>query len=496
MRIRFHLLSAVSIAASLLLGVLVVGWHLLPRPVLMPVDEWSAAKLTWSRGLLIALASTGIILAVDHWNHVRRAVVSFFTTPGSPIDLAVMRIGVATLWLQQARNYNFMQFAQLPDSMIVPPLYCGWIYELGLIRTDLTQFMKWVFYPAMVLTLLGLFTRVTTVMAAISAFYLMALTHFDGKVDHPNHILVWLIGLLATAPCGDAWSLDALRRRQPRPADAVVYALPIQFCWLFIGLIYFFPGFWKLWNSGLEWALSDHLKLTLHHYWWMKRDSLVKLRVDQYPLLLMLAGLGTLVFEIGFLFCVFNRRLHALLIVAGQTFHLSIRYLLGISFFSLRAIYLVLIPWSRLLRLPPGQGPIRPLRWGLWPTAALGTSLVLGNLWAGFRYEKEAYPISCFPTFDRRQQSLTTTELEIVQVSESGQRTSIDIRTRLRVGEIGSRRFQQRILQDADPQRRRRHIQDLQTALRLSDARLELYEVISNVDPDNTTPAVRRRILD
>ncbi len=119
--------------------------------------------------------------------------------------------------------------------------------------------------------LIGLFTTASSALALILAVYVLGVTQVYGKVSH-NHELIWFMALLAVSPCGDALSIDAIlssRKRADlgiieRPGASIVYALPLRFASLLLGIIYFFPGFWKFWTSGFAWAFSDNLKYQMY----------------------------------------------------------------------------------------------------------------------------------------------------------------------------------------------------------------------------------------
>ncbi len=98
---------------------------------------------------------------------------------------------------------------------------------------------------------------------------MLGVPYFFGKVDHVNHHLIWFAALLCLSRAGDAWSIDAWRRRRAAPSSAepsIAYALPIRLAWLLIGVSYFFAGLSKL-MAGPEWVFSDHLKYLLYQAW-------------------------------------------------------------------------------------------------------------------------------------------------------------------------------------------------------------------------------------
>jgi hypothetical protein len=64
----------------------------------------------------------------------------------------------------------------------------------------------------------------------------------------------------------DAW----WARRRGRIFDQSVrsaYSVPIRWIWVHMGIIYFFAGIFKLWNSGFDWALSASMINQIQTEW-------------------------------------------------------------------------------------------------------------------------------------------------------------------------------------------------------------------------------------
>jgi predicted DCC family thiol-disulfide oxidoreductase YuxK len=126
--------------------------------------------------------------------------------------------------------------------------------------------------------------------------------------------------------------------------------LPLRFVWLLMGVIYFFPGFWKLWNVGFSWTLSDNMRAQMHFKWIEFDGWTPALRIDHYPALCALVGIATIAFETTFLFLVFFDRLRPWLIVAGLAFHNLTNLFMRISFAPLQAMYASLVDWGPAFR--------------------------------------------------------------------------------------------------------------------------------------------------
>jgi len=146
----------------------------------------------------------------------------------------------------------------------------------------------------------------------------LAIPQLYGKLNHDHHVL-WFAALLAVSPCADVLAVDAIpaaRRRADGggvrpPGPSRAYALPIRIIWVLLGLIYLFPGFWKVWSTGFTWISSENLRQHMFLKWHEFDDWTPMLRIDEMPLLLLLGALGTVVFELSFLALVLSSRLRA-----------------------------------------------------------------------------------------------------------------------------------------------------------------------------------------
>ena len=319
-----------------------------------PLDFYLRKGDVFFAGLLVLLA-LGVPLAgyaLLEPRKVREVVVRFFTATAHPVNLAVFRICLFALLFKTINVENVLWFSRLPRELVTAPV------GLEVLVAHLPINPTWA-GPACVLFLgfsflaaIGLFTRVSAWLCVLLGFYVLGIPQFFGKVNHINHLL-WFGAILAVSPCADMLSADATldtwRRAKhgivttPRPSRA--YALPLRLIWILIGLIYFFPGLWKLLTSGLDWALNDNLKYQLQAKWFEMDGWMPFFRLDQYPPLYRLSGLGTLFFETSFVFLIFFDRLRPLAVSGGLMFHWLTNTFMSISFFELQACYPVFFNW-------------------------------------------------------------------------------------------------------------------------------------------------------
>lgn len=284
----------------------------------------------------------------------RQCVRLFFCSATDPLNLAVFRLAVFVWLLRLIARTDFLHFVQMPAALRVPPPgYESFFHRIPLEAAWVTV-LQVLALLACASALVGFMTRTAAAVACVSATYLLLLPHLFGRIDHLSHHLIWFTAILAVAPSGDALSIDALRAAWRRadsgdtapPPASIRYALPLRFVWLLIGVLYFFPGLWKL-HAGPEWFLGDNIKYLMYQFW-SEKGFLPAFRIDHYPLLCRLSGLGTIAFEVSFFACLFFPRLRLLAVTGGLLFHCMTFIYLCIVFFSLLLCYAAFIDWSCL----------------------------------------------------------------------------------------------------------------------------------------------------
>jgi hypothetical protein len=221
-----------------------------------------------------------------------------------------------------------------------------------------------------------------------------------------------------------------------------------------MGVLYFFPGFWKIWRSGFDWFLGDNPFNQTWIKWHMLGKWLPPYRIDEHPLLMHVGALMTIAFETSFIFLIFNRRTRILAGLAGVTFHTSLNVFMRHGFETLRNCYVIFVDWYRVLQRLSGRGLRRKSSGGVAMTAPslavfhapgapllsmqsvrqvfsvlaekrvlavslVGGALVAANVWAGAMRMMDAWPIACYPLFDGLIGDSYTT-LEIKMVADDG----------------------------------------------------------------------------
>ena len=163
--------------------------------------------------------------------------------------------------------------------------------------------------------------------------------------------------ILAFSRAGDAWSLDHLIRTArnedaaPLP-DSPEYTWPVQLILTALSLVFFAAGVAKIWTSGLEWVMSDHMAILLRRvqYHISDADPLVNWgsHIAELPLAARLMAAGTIVVETSYPLSLFSRRLRVPLVLGGMSLIIGIRMLMGPTFEQFLVINVFWVPWDRV----------------------------------------------------------------------------------------------------------------------------------------------------
>ena len=389
---------------------------------------WVGRTVMTRLGLLWMFLVVGVLAFIHRGPLVRRAK-AYLTEPDAPLNLAILRITTfGALLLIPAGREEFLIHASLPEAILFPPSGIGPLLTF-LIPDPFTARLilgAWITTTAM--AMLGLLTRPATIASTLLTLLVLGIPQLHGKVNHAHH-LVWFALLLATSPCGDVLSIDRwIRRRRPAPRSDLRYGLPLRITWLLLGMVYFFPGVWKLWTGGLDWIFSEHLRNQIWHQWTTHANWEPVLDPTGHPWLLRMGGLGVVVFEMSFVLLMFRRSTRIVALVIGLLFHLANLLTLNIGFVSLMAIYPCLIDSPRLLSrlglrsttvgIPRGTGP--PPRTSLIPIVVAGAVLLVGNGWYGIRGDNYGWPFACYPKFGYPIREPVRTVLEFEFIDPDG----------------------------------------------------------------------------
>jgi len=268
-------------------------------------------------------------------------------------------------------------FARLgsADPVFWNPIW--WFRILGLHQPSrgLVEVLQVIWRLALAASCVGIFTRAATSIAFAVGAYLLGLLYCFGGSGHSKAIVVFAMGGLALSRCGDAVSLDRLRRARrgiPPPQDSGEYRWPVRLVWVAMALAFLGAGISKLRHSGLGWFASDTLAILLvRANYPLVRQSNAPMTdwgmwLARHPALCRSLGAGSLAVELAFPLALVSRRLRPLLVLGALGMQLGITAVMGPDFDVFIWSYLFWVPWDRVMERLRGRwrslaaAPLRP----------------------------------------------------------------------------------------------------------------------------------------
>ena len=265
----------------------------------------------------------------------------FFLHPASPRPLAALRIGLSSVLLVQAfllrrelqNLYASDGYVQgTLNQYIAHPLMpkIAWILPLAerfnIGEASCISAIGAAYVAALIFLGSGLFTRTASVFAWLLHFSLMnTSTTSNYGADLYGHVFLFYLML---SPAAGAWSIDALLRRVPtEPSSMARWSLRVM--QIHLCLAYLASGIEKA--SGVQWWNGELLwrAFQLPVYQQFDMSWLVN-----FPILSMVAGWSTLVFELGYCVFIWPRRTRPLWVLAAVGLHLGIAVTLGLGIFG------------------------------------------------------------------------------------------------------------------------------------------------------------------
>ena len=368
---------------------------------------------------IAVLVILGLSLYTLFFPH-RDKVIDLFTRQDTPENLGIFRIlFFLTPLLYFAISFEtfthmIYPWVHMPEGNREGLFLIGDMYNVLPLNETIAVFIGVLWWLSALFSLIGLFTNLSIALFALSTFYILGIPQFHGEVNH-THYLIWFSFILACSPCGDAFSIDLLRKGQYRyfiPVQSTSYTLPLSFIALLLGIIYFFPGFWKIWSCGLDWGLTDNLQNHLHEKWRQFANWKPIILIDNFPFLYRSAGLSTILIETSFLFLIFFPVARPLIAIGGLIFHIFIYIFLNIFFLPLTICYAsflnvkMILPktitsnnlsTSNAIDSPPNNDKKKVY---IMATKITGIGLLVINTALGFGKITDSWPFACYPLFN------------------------------------------------------------------------------------------------
>lgn len=294
----------------------------------------------------------------ERWMH-------FWFEPAEPTNLGICRILFFGSLFLFYLPLDVSDWAGVSHAFWMP-IQLFYRFQLPVLSCSMLTMLQAFWKIMLVLSCIGLFTRVTTAGSFFVGIYLLGLPHNFGKVHHNDAIVVIVLGIMALSRCGDSWSVDQIvgkaRRGDiswtERPMSGE-YTWPVRMVWLVLALVFFAAGISKIRYSGLEWIFSDSLANMLieSHYHANNADPLTSwgLYLAQYSWLCRLLAAATIIIEVGYPLALFSWRARWILVPAAFFMLIGIYVVMGPTFVQFLFCNLFWIPWDRVYRIPPAN---------------------------------------------------------------------------------------------------------------------------------------------
>ncbi len=281
--------------------------------------------------------------------------------------LGVVRAVVHGVFLVSALDTHFSDLGRLPVTLLRPvgamqllpwPLYDALLTPRGML------IFKVLLTAALALGALGIWTSVSTKISFVLVLFYQGLLRSLGHFNHDEMIAVYFLGVLAFAPCGDAFSLDSRRQKSVARPAGWVHGYPVLLMQVLLAWAYFSSALLKLRAAGFGYFSPDNLPtLAILH----SLDNLHETQhryaflLPEYRAYTTAAVAVVFAWELLFPLAIFSKRARPPLLAFGVVFHLASRYLLNVFFPFFLAMYVVFIDWTavaaRLRRLRPRARP-------------------------------------------------------------------------------------------------------------------------------------------
>jgi predicted DCC family thiol-disulfide oxidoreductase YuxK len=330
--------------------------HRIGRPWGTLEHYLTLSRLLFSKIVISFIAMSFLIIVIIKRRSLQHIISDFFSAVTHPINLAVFRVVLFYTIFDAVDRPSVLWFSQVPTELQVAPFGAKWLIDYVPINVTWATTASTLLLISSFTAMIGLFTRISTLITVLLGIYVLGIPQFYGKVNHYHHLL-WFAAILAVSRCGDALSCDAIFAAWKRadrgiiapPGPSHIYALPLRFVWMLMGVIYFFTSFWKVWETGVDWVLSNNLKFIMYAKWLDLGGWMPVFRIDAYPFLYKLAAVGTITFEISFIFLIFSKRFRLLAPIGGIFFHTMTEIFMHISFRSLLRCYVAFFNWHAIL---------------------------------------------------------------------------------------------------------------------------------------------------
>ena len=268
----------------------------------------------------------------------------FFKT--SLFPLAVCRIVVAGTQLllflpSLGEQINLLEGgAGFTEPQLLIVAISNILSESVFLTSDAFTAIYWIAIITGILTLIGLLTRTSAFVFALSNWIFVAHEYSYAEEHHAGAIFCIFLLLFAFSPSGRVLSVDALLRRMrstekdsrgTKTAEAAIW--PLKFIFVLLAMTYFSAGLAKVMYGGLEWMNGYTLQQILLAAA-VQREIPMGIWLAQQHTLCVLLSIFTIFFELFFFVSLFVPSIGRLFLASGIMFHIGLHLTGGHGFFQ------------------------------------------------------------------------------------------------------------------------------------------------------------------
>jgi hypothetical protein len=281
---------------------------------------------------------------LDRW-------IRFWFAPASPVNLGVSRaLFFGGLFLLYAGE-DFSLWSTVSSAYWIPiPLFTALHLEPAGAGTLAALQLAW--RAALLLSALGVLSRVSMTVAFALGLYLLGLPHNFGQTYHFDALLVIAMGILAGSRAGDAVSVDAWLAGRGTHEASSEYTWPIRAIWVAMSLVFLAAGLAKLRNGGVAWITSDNMSILLQRalYHVSDADPMTRagLWIARHHLASSAVAAATVTIEVAFPLALVSRRARLVLVPAAFAMLIGIRVLMGPTFGGFLVANVFWVRWDAL----------------------------------------------------------------------------------------------------------------------------------------------------
>lgn len=343
--------------------------------------------------LIVCLLQFSLQLLIHRVQFLKRLNL-FLLKKDLPYTISILRISFFLFLMLNYISSYFLFINQVSLSKKEALPFIGWLIDILPVNSDLFQYSIYLGMISCLFIVVGYKTRFFLILNGLLCFYIIASPNFFGKLWH-NQIFIWISWIFMLSRCYDVFSIDAYLKKT-KVIRSANYTFPIRIIWLHFGLIYFWAGFYKMWDAGFDWALSKSMVNQVQLEWLEAYDTVPWIRIDAFPFLLYFGGLLAVLFEMSYFFLLFNRFWRYFAAVGGIVLHQLIGFFMYISFLNLQILYFFFINFNLLYKKKYDEVKERK---GYSKYVLYFCMVIFGfNLLAGM-FNVNSYPFSSYPNY-------------------------------------------------------------------------------------------------